>query len=481
MMSILSKRFFGVAALVLLTRIAFAQQAITDTVLTLQQCLDIGIKNNLQIKQTEAQMQESRVYWQQARERLLPAINGSVNHSWSEGRSLNPFTNGYLNQPITSANYNVSGNLILSSGLTLQNSIRQTALAYQAGQMDFEQAKNDITLNLIIAYLNVLSSEDQLTQAQTQASVTQKQEDRTEIMNKDGAVPPSQLYDLKGQLANDQIGVINAQNNLTVAKLDLLQIMNVNYRKDIRFQRQATDVATSAYTQTADDVYNTSLNNFALIKAGILRRQSAEKSVQVAKGNLLPTLSLSGGLSTNYSSAAQRSLFVDSTLVATNQFIQTPAGRQPVYTVQQNFSNQNISYGEQFRNNYSTVISLGLSVPILNYFQNRNQVKLAKIDLQTQRYQEQHNQVQLKVNVDQAYSNMTAAFNRYELLSKQVDAYTESYRIAEIRFEAGALTSVDFIIVKGNLDKARVSLINARYDYLVRTKILDYYQGKLSL
>lgn len=468
--------------MVLATDVANAQQIMTDTLLSLQQCIDIGIKNNLQIKQTEAQMEAGKIYWQQARENLLPAINGSVNHSWSEGRSLNPFTNGYLNQPITSANYNLSGSLILSSGLTLQNSIRQTALAYQAGQMDFEQAKNDITLNLIIAYLGVLSSEDQLSQAQTQALTTQKQEERTETLNKDGAVAPATLYDLKGQLANDQIGVINAQNSLAVAKLNLLQIMNVNYRKDIRFQRQATDATTTPYTQSAEDVYHTSLNNFALIKAGILRRQSAEKSLQVARGNLLPTLSLSGGLSTSYSSAAQRSVFTDSTVVATNQFIQVPGGgRQTVYTTQPNYTNQNINYGEQFRNNYSTVISLGLNVPILNYFQNRNKVKLAKINLQTQRYTEQTNQVQLKVNVDQAYANMTGAYDRYQLLQKQVDAYTESYRIAEIRFEAGAITSVDFIIVKGNLDRARVNLINARYDYLTRTKILDYYQGKLSL
>ncbi|WP_246104156.1 TolC family protein [Mucilaginibacter corticis] len=475
------KRFFIVAVVLLVSEVASAQQMITDSVLTLQQCLDLGVNNNLLVKQTEAQMEASRIYWQQARENLLPSINGSVNHSISEGRSINPFTNGYITQPITSGNYNLSGNLILSSGLTLQNNIRQTSLAYQAGKMDFEQAKNDLTLQLIIAYLQVLSSEDQLTQANTQVLVTQNQEDRTEILNKNGDVPPSQLSDLKGQLASDQIGVINAQNSLDIAKLNLLQLMNVNYRKNIRFQRQAVDFVTTTYNQTADQVYDTSLANFALIKAGKLRRESAEKGVQVAKGALLPTLSLSGGIATNYSSVAQRSVFVDSTVVPTNQFIQTATGRQPVFAVQQNYAGQNISYGDQFRNNYSTSVSLGLNVPILNAFQNRNKIKLAKLNLQTERYNEQANQVQLKVNVDQAFANMTAAYDRYQLLSKQVEAYGESFRIAEIKFNAGALTSVDFIIVKGNLDKAKTSLINARYDYLVRTKILDYYQGKLAL
>jgi outer membrane protein len=471
---------YTVAILALSVSVVNAQQ-MPDSVLTLQQCIDIGVKNNLLVKQSELQMETNRIYWNQARENLLPTLNGNVTHTISEGRSLNSFTNGYLNQPITSASYGLSSSLILSSGLTLQNSIKQTALAYQAGKMDFEQAKNNLTLNLIIAYLQVLSSEDQLKQANTQAEVSLKQVERTEILSKEGAVPPSQLYDLRGQLAGDQGNVINARNTLDIAKLNLLQLMNVQYRKDIRFQRQMSDNTPSGYGQSADMVYAVALSDFALVKAGTLRRQSAEKGVKAAKGALLPSLSLSGGLNTNYSSAAQRSSFVDSSTVATNQFINTAGGKQVIYARQANYNNQNISYNDQFRNNYSTTVSLGLNIPILNYFQNRNRISLAKIDLQSAQYTEQTNQVQLRVSVDQAYVNMDAAYERYQLLVKQVDAYNESFRIAETRFNSGVLTSVEFLIVKGNLDRARTSLINAKYDYLIRTKVLDYYQGKLAL
>lgn len=458
-----------------------AAAQITDTVLTLQQCLDIGIKNNLVIKQTQAQMEASRIYWQQARENLLPSFNGDVSHSVSEGRSLNPFTNGYLNQPITSASYNLNGNLILSRGLTLQNSIRQTALAYQAGQMDFEQAKNTLTLNLIVGYLQVLSAEDQLEQAKTQLSVSEKQMERTDVLNKEGAVPPQQLFDLKGQLASDRVSVINAQNAVALSKLNVLQMLNVPYNKSIRFQRQVTDAITGNYIETADQVYSIALNNFALVKSGELKRQSAEKALKVAKGALLPTLSLSGGLNTNYSSAAQRSIFVNETVEPTGDFIITPNGRQSVFTTQSNFVGQNISYTDQFRNNYSTNIRVGLSIPIFNAFRSKNNITLAKLNLQTARDNEQANRVQLKVNIDQAYANMGAAFERYQLLQTQTEAFTESFRIAEARFNAGASTSVDFLIVKGRLDQSRINLINARYDYLIRTRILDYYQGKLAL
>ncbi len=471
---------YTVAIITLFVSVVNAQQ-MPDSVLTLQQCIDIGVKNNLLVKQSELQMETSRIYWNQARENLLPTLNGNISHTISEGRSINSFTNSYINQPVTSASYGLSSSLILSSGLSLQNSIKQTALAYQAGKMDFEQAKNNLTLNLIIAYLQVLSSEDQLKQANTQLEVSQKQVERTEILSKEGAVPPSQLYDLRGQFAGDQGNVINARNTLDIAKLNLLQLMNVQYRKDIRFQRQMSDNTPSTYGQNADEVYAVALSDFALVKAGALRRQSAEKGVKAAKGALLPQLALSGGLNTNYSSVAQRSAFIDSSTVATNLFTNGAGGKQVVYGRQANYNMQNISYGDQFRNNYSTNVSLGLRIPILNYFQNKNRISLAKIDLQNAQYTEQTNQVQLRVSVDQAYVNMDAAYERYQLLVKQVDAYNESFRIAETRFNSGVLTSVEFLVVKGNLDRARTSLINAKYDYLIRTKVLDYYQGKLAL
>jgi outer membrane protein len=458
-----------------------AAQQITDSVLTLQQCLDIGIKNNLVIKQTEAQTEANRISWQQARENLLPSLTGDAGQSFSQGRSLNPFTNGYLDQPITSGNYGLNSSLILSRGLTLQNSIRQTSLAYQAGKMDLEQAKNTLTLNLIIGYLQVLNGEDQLEQAKTQLAVTEKQMERADVLNKEGAAPPQTFYDIKGQLAADRVSVINARNAVTLSKLNLLQMLNVPYNNNVRFQRQATDAVTGNYNATADQVYNTALNNFALVKAGTLKRQSAEKGVSVAKGALLPTLSLSGGLYTNYSSAAQRSIFVNETVAPTGDFIETPAGRQPVYTMRSNYIGQNIGYVDQFRNNYSTSVRVGLVIPILNGFRNRNNITLAKLTLQTARDNEQANQVQLKVGIDQAYANMGAAFERYQLLQTQTEAFTESFRIAEARFNAGASTSVDFLIVKGKLDQTLINLINARYDYLIRTRILDYYQGKLAL
>jgi outer membrane protein len=142
---------------------------------------------------------------------------------------------------------------------------------------------------------------------------------------------------------------------------------------------------------------------------------------------------------------------------------------------------QNIGYYDQFKNNYNTQVSLSLHIPILNYFQNRNKVALAKINYQEAKYVENNTKIQLKQNVEQAYLNMTLAYERYTVLLEQVKAYTESFRIAEIRFNAGVLTSVEFVVTKNNLDRTKLAMINARYDCFIYNKILDYYQGQLSL
>jgi outer membrane protein len=443
-------KFILFSLITVLPALAHSQTA-TDSVLTLQQCIDIAIKNNLDVKKSELQMQTTHVNFNQARENMLPSINGQVDHSINSGRGIDPSTNTYVNQSFKQGNYSLSSDLTVFSGLQNLNNIKQTSLAYQAGKMDFQQAKDQVTINVITAYLTVLDNTELLNQVKTQLLVSKKQVERLEILEKEGANKlPSDLYDLKGTYGDNQVTVVNTANTLKTSKLNLLQIMNIPYKETITLQPINADELAKQTPNSADQVYDIALNQLAYVKAATLRRQSAEKGVSVARGSLMPTISLFGGISTNYSSAAQ-------------------------------IAGQNISYYDQFKNNYGTQVGVSLRVPILNYFQNRNKVALAKIQLQNNIYVEQTTKVQLKQNVEQAYLNMTSAYERYNALVEQVKAYTESFRTAEIRFNAGVLTSVDFVVAKNNLDRANFNLINARYDCYIYNKILDYYQGKLAL
>jgi len=458
---------------------AFGQ---SDTSLSLQKCIDIAIKNNLDVKQSELKAQSARIDFMQAKESMLPTLNANINHGINQGRNINPFTNTYVNQSLTYGNYSLESNLTLFGGLQNVNAIKQTSLAYQAGRMDLQQAKDLVTINVITAYLLVLDNTELLAQVKNQVDVSAKQVERLTVLEKDGANKlPSDLYDLQGTLGDNKLNVVAANSALESAKLSLLQILNIPYNKNIVLQPINAQDVSNQTALTSDQVYDTALQQLALVKAATLRRQSAEKAVSVAKGALLPNVSLYGGLYTNYSSAAQTSVFTDSSTVNTGNFINTPGGKQPVLTTQANYVNKDIGYYDQFKNNYSTQFGVSLKIPILNYFQNHNKVAKAKIDLLNYKYIEENTKIKLKQDVEQAYLNMTSAYNRYTVLLEQVKAYAESFRTAEIRFNAGVLTSVDYVVAKNNLDKSKINMINARYDCYIYNKILDYYQGKLAL
>jgi outer membrane protein len=429
--------------------LAYSQTA--DTVLTLQQCIDIAVKNNLDVKKSDLLLQTAAINRNQAKENLLPFISGQVDHGINNGRSLNPTTYQYVDQQQKFASYNVNADLTLFSGLQNLNRIKQTSLAFQAGQMDLQQAKDQITINVITTYLLVLNNAELLSQVKNQVQVSKQQLDRLDVLEKQGAnKTPSDYYDLKGIYADNQVTYVNAKATLQTSRLNLMQILNIPYKAYITFAKVGAEANVDNQPLSSDELYLTALQQLAYVKAATLRRQSAEKGVSAAKGALSPTISLFGGINTQYSSAAT-------------------------------INDQPIGYWNQFKNNYNNQVGISLRVPILNYWQNRNKISLAKIDLLNTKYVEETTKIQLRQNVEQAYLNLQNALERYSTLQEQVKAYTESFRIAEIRFNAGVLTSVDFVQVKNYLDRSNLNLITARYDCFIYNKILDYYQGKLSL
>jgi len=423
-------------------------QAITGRPLSLQECVQAAWENNLDVKQSDFNMERAAVTWRQSRANLLPNVSGEIDHTLNQGRSIDLSTNSYVNQKVTSGSYQVSANVTLFNGLRLMNTLKSSQYAYEASKMELQTSKDQLMLNVILAYLQILTSTDLLQQSQKTAEVAQKQVERLELMNEQGAIKPSDLTDLKGLLADNKVSIITNQNALDGARLSLAQLMNASYNKDLQVERLRADQVDMNYASAPDSIFTIALQQLAIIKAADLRTKSAEKAVQAARGNLFPSVGLGGGFYTPYSSAARDS------------------------------SSKKIEYYDQLSNNYRTYVGVGISIPIFNNFRYRNQIALAKIDLKNAAFTSKTKQIQLKQNIEQDYFNMTAAKNKYEALLEQVAAYAESFRAAEVRFNNGAATSVDYLIAKNNYDRANINLIIARYDYVLRTKILDYYQGK---
>jgi outer membrane protein len=444
---------------------------------SLKQCVDSAITNNLELKQAELQMESSKIDWHQAKANMLPTLNGSIGHGINQGRSIDPFTNDYIDQRYNFASYGLSSGITLFNGLGIQNTIRQNSLAYQASKMDVQQMKDNLTLNIILAYLQVLTNHDLLEQSQSQVEVSKQQVSRLQKMNQEGAIVPSLLTNLQGELASNEVAVIDNQNALQTSKLALFQLMNVMFDSSASFERISADAFNLQYDAGISEIYQTALDKLALVKAADLRKESAVKGVQAAKGFLYPQISLNGNMNSNYSSAAMQSVFLKRENITTDNYVTVDGVKTNVVSPQDQFRSDKIDYGKQLNNNLYTTISLDLRIPLLNSFTARNRVKKANIQLKSYDYVAESTRVQLRQAVEQAYANMTAARNRYKTLLTQVAAFKESFRTSEVRFNAGVETVVDYVIAKNNLDRANSNLIIARYDYLLRTKVLDYYRG----
>jgi outer membrane protein len=448
--------------------------------LTIKQCVDLAIKNNLLIQQSQITLETNGVNFRQAKDNLLPQISGTVSQGNNYGRSVSTINNTYVDEQNSFGNYSLNGNLLIFNGLQLQNAIRQNALSYHASKMDLQQQKDNITLLVLNAYLTVLSSQEALDIAIKQASVDSAQVGRLEIQNEQGAIPPATLSDLQGQYASDEVTVVNAVNALETAKVTLFSYLNVPYQKDAVYEMINMNADIGDLNSSSDSIYQAALQTIPTIKANDLRVQSFQKSIAVARGKMWPSLYFYGNLNSNYSSIATNT--VPNSLPTpgnTGEFVNIGPN---TYDVQVNgYPSEKTSFSDQIKNNRFQSIGLQLNIPILNYLSLRNNVKVAKLNYENAKVISTSSHYQLQQMVEQAWQNLRSAYGQYKGYVDQVKAYGESFRTAEIRFNAGVLTSVDYVIAKNNVDRANLNLSAARYNYIFRTKILEYYEGRLSL
>lgn len=467
---------FGLLSTVLLfvTVTAAAQ----EKKMTLQQCIDSAIKNNIDVMQVSLQADVAAVSLKQAKANMLPDLNGNFGYGLNQGRNVDPLTNAYINQQLTSSNIGLNSGMVLFNGMRLQNIVKQNDFAHEGFKMDLKQAKDNLTLNVILAYLQVLSNQDILEAGKAQAAVTKKQVERMNILVTEGAAANYLLADLKGQFANEQIAIINASNALQQSKLSLCQWMNMDYNAGLQLEKTDAEFESAVYAASATEVYQSSLQNFASVKANTLKLKSAEKGIAVSKAGFFPVLRFSANLGSSYSSLAETLIPTTITEVPTGSYVLQSGNQNPVLRQQQNFSSAKTGYTKQLNNNLGTFAGINLQIPLFNSFQTRNNIKLAKINYKNVQLTADNTKRQLHQNIDQAHLNMTAAYEKYKVLTEQVKDFEESFRAAEVRFNNGVINSAEYLISKNNLDRTRINFAQAKYEYSFRTKVLDYYKGK---
>lgn len=446
---------------------------------TLKQCIETAIQNNLDVRQSDIQSKNNEIQYQQARLNRLPNLNASVGHGINQGRSIDPFTNSYVNTQLGYGNYGVSAGVTLFNGGALSNAVVRDRFYMEAAHNDFQQAKDNLTIDVILGYLTVLSNEDIVQQTINQTVLSKSQVERLKVLNRDGSIPPSQLSDLQGQYAGEELAVINAKNALQTSKLNLSRLMNISYDNQMTLEKINPN-QLRLYTENPDEVFQQALKSFAGIKAADLRFKGAEKAVDVARGQLWPSLRFGVNVNTNYSSAAQSSSILSSGTVASSDFVSIAGSQYPVMRQTNTYSSETIPYTRQLTGNFFSSLGLTLNIPVFNGMEQRNRIKLAKLNVKNNEVVAKTAKTQLEQSIDLAYINLQTSLERCQTLEQQVEAFKVSFQAAEVRFNEGVGNSIDYLTAKNNFDRANIQLITAQYDAVLRANILDFYKGELN-
>jgi outer membrane protein len=451
----------------------------TKTSWTLQECIEYALSHNLQVKQSALDAEDAQINVKQARADQLPSINASSNYGFSFGRTIDPTENTFTNEQIQSNNYSLNVNVPVFNGFQLQNTIKRNRLEQQAVGADVEKIKNDIILNIVSAYVQVLLSEELLQTARLQLNNTQQQAERTQKLFRAGSVAESNVLEINAQQATDELAIINAQNQKDLAELSLIQLLDLKNVQDFEAVKpEIRDPDQDISLEGPDHIYAIAQQRMPQVRAADLRVASTLKGVDISRGAYFPRLSLGGSMSTNYSSA--RPLFIDpqTTQVVTVGYVHGDLN-QPVTTI---YPSPRVAadypYIDQLQDNRGESLFLSLSIPILNNFITRYNVQRAQV---SHKYAVLNTEVvrnQLRQSIQQAYADALASQKKFAATKRQLTALEQSFRNAEIRFNNGVLNNFDYNVARNNFVRAQSDLIQAKYEYTFKLKVLDFYQGK---
>lgn len=475
-------RRFTLLLLLLFTGVtAYAQQtAPTERSWSLQEAVEYAWNNNIEVQQSQLQIESSEINYLQSKLNRLPTLNGQATHSYAFGRSIDPFTNSYTTDPIRYNNFSLFSSVDIFAGFQVHNQIKARYAALQAARDDARSAKNIVGLQVTDAYLQILLNKELAEIAQLQVQTSREQLERTRILVEAGSAPQANLYDVESQLASDEVVAVNAENNLEIARLALLQTLQLPAGQAIEVEPIAVDMSGLALTTTSpQEIYAAALENQPQIQAAQRRQTGAKYGLLAAKGTLYPRLILSGSITTQYSSIGADQQFGGVVYEdVPSGYIQGDQSQVVVLRVprQQIIVNE-IPFMDQIDFNRRENISFNLNIPIFNNYQARGQVGLAKIQYRNADLELAREKNQLRTSIEQSYADARAAAKRYAALQKQVASLELAFRNAETRRDVGAISTYDYTFAKNNLDRARAELSQAKYTYVFRLKVLDFYMG----
>ena len=458
---------------------------------TLQSAVDYALAHNLTVRASDLTAQQQQASQRLNRAALLPTAGLNGTQGFNFGTNRDPFTNQFQQLNVRSNNFSATAQATLFAGFQLRNTVKQGVLDAEAAQFDVQKSRNDLSLNVASSFLQLLLAQELIRASEARLSTTQAQVSRAEKLLRAGAVAEGNVLDSRAQLAGEERTLVTAQNQLSLAQLSLVQLLNLDPATASRFAVAAPTLPDPATLAPASDAldpnatFEVARQRQPEIKAAELRVRSAERGLEIARGGYYPRLTVAGGVQTGFSSARTQFLRTVGEPVPVpvlQRDLSAPGGyvASPYVLLSPQVTSQQLPYRflEQLSDNRGQFVQFSLNMPILNGLQTRVGVQRAQLNVQQASLRAEQTQLQLRQTIQQSYADALAAQRRYAASSRQVEALTLAFRNAEIRFNNGLLNGTDFNIARNNLTAAESDMIQAKYEFFFRYKVLDFYQGK---
>lgn len=410
---------------------------------TLRQCIDHAIANNIDIRKAMNDVDQNAVDVNTAKWARLPNLSGSAGQNWSWGRAASPVDNVYSDMNNGSSRFDISTSVPLFTGFQLPNQYALAKLDFKATMEDLNKAKEDIAINVASVYLQVLFKQELYKVNVSQLELSKEQYARIFRLADVGKAAPAEVAEAKARVAQSEMEVVQSDNNYRLQLLDLSQLLELPTPDGFSLAEPDMALVFAALTPP-DDIYSEAITNKPSIRAAQLRLEGSDKSIRIAQSAFYPTLDFSAGMGSSY------------------------------YTLNGSASDV---FGTQMKNNLNKYVGFSLRVPIFNRFSTRNRVRTARLQQLNLGLTLDNTKKALYKEIQQAWYSAVAAESKYNSSLSAVVANEESFRLMSEKFANGKATSVEYNEVKQNLTKALSDRIQAKYDYLFCTKILDFYKG----
>lgn len=464
----------GLTGLVLLA--GFLLSAVSaQEVWTLEACVAHALENNIQIKQQRLGVDIARENLLQSQAGRFPNLNANASHGYNFGRTIDPFTNEFATERVQFNNFNIGSGMTLFSGFQIHNSVRQRAMELEASRYDVATMENDIALAVASSYLQILFSLELLEVALNQLEITQQQVNRTAQLVEAGTLPRGSLFTVQAQLAGEEVQVVNARNQLDMAYLNLVQLLDLETEVDFRIYVPEIAIESGDEPEHSPmQIYSTAVRTQPQVMAADFRVASAERGLQVARGGRSPMLSIRGSYGTGFSGASRE---ITDVFMGEPQQIGETATGVPVFAPSFEYDTRIKPFRDQLSDNLNRSIGLYLTIPVFNNYQTRTTIGRSRIALENARLSHQLVRDQLFKTIQQAHADAQAALKRYLASEKNVEALEEAFMYTEQRFNVGMVNVLEYNDAKNRLTAAQSDMLQAKYEYVFRTKILDFYVG----